>query len=101
INGRHIGAGDAVVFEVLVERLDAHGEYAFGNEIADRVIGHCASNAGPELEAVRKVGSDVKFSATHVNVATRRFAERDDSRIQTMDQGAKGQEVERAAGGDV
>ena len=58
IDGRHVRAGDAVVLEVLVERLDAHGPHALGDQIADRIIDHGGGDAGLEAEAIGQVRGD-------------------------------------------
>ena len=51
VNGRHVRAGDAVVLEMLVERLHAHGAHALGDQIADRIIDHRGGDAGLQAES--------------------------------------------------
>ena len=91
----------AVVLEMFVERLHAHRADALGNQVADGIIHHRAGHAGVQAEAVGEVGGDVEFAAADVNVAARRFAERNDARIKAVDQRAQGQEVQRAGFADV
>ena len=50
------GPGDAVVLEALVERRDAHGPHALGDQVADGVVDHGRGDAGLQAEAVRQVG---------------------------------------------
>ncbi len=101
INGGHVWAVDAVVFEVLIERLDAHRPDAFGNQLADGIIHHRRGDAGLHAEAVGEFGGDVELPAADVDLALSRLAERDDARIKPMDQSAEGQEVQRASLKDV
>ena len=79
----------AVVLEVLVERLHAHRAHALGDQVADRVIHHRGRDAGVQAEAVGQVGGAVELAAADVDVALGRLAERDDARVQAMDQGAR------------
>ena len=92
---------DAVVLEVLVEGLDAHRPHALGDQIADRIIHHGGGDAGLQAEAVGQVGGDVELAAADVDLALGGLAERDDARIEAMDQGAEGHEVQRAIRTDV
>jgi len=84
------------VLEPLIERLHAHGFDALGHQIADRVIHHRRRDAGIEAKAVRQVGRHIKFAAAHVNLAMCRLAERNNAGVQTMDQRAQRQKVQRA-----
>ena len=52
-------------------------------------------------ETIGEIGGAVEFTAADVDSAFRGFAEGDDAGIKTMDQGAEGQEVQRAFFGDV
>src|SRR5579863_8425397 len=67
VDRRHVGAGDAIMLEPFVKRLDAHGSNAFGDQLADRIVNHRGGNAGPQTEAVRQVSGYIEFPATHVN----------------------------------
>ena len=96
VDCRHVRAAHPVVLEAPVEGLDAHRTNAFGDQVADRVVHHRGRDPGVEPEAVGQVGGDVEFTAARVNVAVARLAERDDPRVQAVDQGAEGQEVQRA-----
>src|ERR1017187_1390631 len=51
---RHIRTGDAVVFEVLVKRLYAHGSNPLGNQVTDGIVGHCRSDSRLQSETVRE-----------------------------------------------
>ena len=52
-------------------------------------------------KAVRQVGGDVELAAADVDLAAVRLAERDDPRVQPVDQGAQGHEVQRAVLKDI
>ncbi len=101
IDGGHVGAVDAVVLEALVEGFDAHGPHALGDQVADGVIHHGGGDAGLQAEAVGEVGGDVEFAAADVDLAFRGLAEGDDAGVETMDQGAEGQEIQRPTLGDI
>jgi len=94
IDSGHVGAGDAIVLEVLVERFDAHGADALGDEIADGVVGHGGGDGGAEAEAVREIRGDVELTAGDVDLAFGGLAEGDDSGVEAMDERAEGEEVE-------
>ncbi len=96
VDRRHVRTSDAVVFETLVERLNAHGADVLGNQVADGIVHHRARDAGGDAEAVRKIGGDVKFASAHMNFAFRGFAERDYARIQAIHQCAQRQQTESA-----
>ncbi len=83
---RHVRTVHAVVLELLVEGLHAHCADAFGNQIADRIIDHRGGDARIQAEAIRQIRGTVELTAAHVNLAFGRFAERDDARIQPVDQ---------------
>ena len=89
------------MLELLIKRLDAHGSDPFGNEAADRIIGHRRGDAGPQAETVRQVGGAIELPAADVDQALVGFAERDDARIQTVDEGAQGDKVQRALPGNI
>ena len=97
----HVGARDAIVLEVLVEGLHAHGPHPLGDQIADGIIDHRGDDAGLEAEAVRQVGGAVEFAAAHVDLAFGGLAKGDDTGVQPMDQGAQGDEVQCAAWGNI
>ena len=96
IDGRDIRARDAVVLEALIERPHAHGFDPLSHQIADRVTNHRRSDACLQTKAVRQVGRDVELAAADVNLALGRLAKRNDARVQTVDQCAQRQEVQRA-----
>ena len=81
--------------------MHAHGAHAFGDQVADGIIDHRAGDAGVEPEAIGEIGRDVELAAADVDVAMRRFAERDDAGVEAMDEGAEGTEIECALCGDV
>jgi len=85
VNGRHVGSIDAVVFEVAVERLHTHRSHTFGNQVANGIVHYGGRDASSKSKAVRQVGGAIELSATDVDLALSRFAERHDSRIQPMD----------------
>ena len=89
VDRRHVRAVDAVVLEALVERPDAHGAHALGDQVADRIIDHGAGDAGLHPEAVRQIGGDIELAAADVDLALAGLAEGDDARIQTMHQRAE------------
>ncbi len=47
-------------------------------------------------KAIRQIRGDVELAAAHVDLALGRFAERNDSRVQPVDQRAERQKIERA-----
>src|SRR5262249_34832576 len=69
INSCHVRAADAVVLESLVERLDAHGSDAFGDQLTERIIDQCRGDAGAKSETISEVGSHVEFATADVNLA--------------------------------
>ena len=77
VDGGDVRAGDAVVGEALVKRLDAHGPDALGDQVADGVIDHGRGDAGLHAEAVGQVGGDVELAAADVDLALVRLAERE------------------------
>ena len=90
------GPAHAVVLEHLVERRHSHRAHLRRNQLADRVFHHRAGDAGSESEAIGEVGGGVELAAADVNRAGRGFAERDDARIEPVNQRAEREEVERA-----
>ena len=101
VDGGDVRPGHAVVREVLVERPDAHGPHPLRHQIADRVIDHGRRDAGLQAKAIGQVGGHVEFAAADVNLALRRLAKRHDSRVETVDQGPQGYQVQGGVGGDV
>ena len=89
IDGGHVGAANAVMREVFVERLHPHSPHALGDQVADRVIHHRRRDAGLQAKAVREVGRHVKLAAADVDLALGCLAEGDDARIETMHDGAE------------
>ena len=81
INGGHVRPGNTVVLEMFVKRLHAHGAHPLRNQIADGVIRHCRCDPRPHSKAIGQVGRHVEFATAHVNLALRRLAKRNDSRI--------------------
>ena len=101
VDGGHVGAGHAVVLEALVERLDAHGPHALGDQVADGIIHHGGGDAGLHAEAVRQVGGAVELAAADVDLALGGLAEGDDAGVQTVHQCAQGNEIQRGIRTDV
>src|SRR5438094_5227510 len=96
VNRRDVRTVDAVVLEVLVKRLHAHRPDALGDEIPDRIIHHRAGQPGLQAKAIGEIGRDVELAAADVDVAVRGFVEGDDARIETMNERAEGDKIERA-----
>jgi hypothetical protein len=96
----HVGAGDAVVDEALVDGANTSGPDAFGDEVADGVVHHGRDDCGVHAEAVRQVGGHVELAAADVDAALGRFAEGDDARIEPVHQRAQGDQVQGAFRGD-
>ena len=78
-----------VVLEAFIEWLDTHRPHSLGNQFADRIVHHRRRYSGPQAEAVRQIGGDVKLTAADMNLTFGRFAEGNDSRIKAVDQGAE------------
>jgi len=89
VNGSHVGTMHAVVLEALVERLHPHRPHPLGNQVADGIIHHRRGNARLQAKAVGEIGRHVKLAAAHVDLALGRLAERDDARVQPMNQRAE------------
>ena len=89
VNGGHVGPVHAVVFEMFVKRLHAHGAHAFRDQIANRIFHHRGRNAGVEAKTIGEICGDVKFTAADVDIAVGRFAEGNNARIQPMHQRAQ------------
>ena len=98
IHRRHIWAAHAIVLEVLIERTDAHGLHALGDQVAHRIVHHGGGDARLHAEAVREVGGAIELAAGNVDQALGGLAERDDSGIQAMDECAQGHEIQGAVG---
>ena len=94
VHSCHIGTSNAIVLEALVERLHPHGAYPFGDKVADRIINHRGHDAGVQSEAIRQVGGNIELTATHMDMALRCLAKRDDAWIQTMHQCTDGNKIE-------
>ena len=101
VDGGHVGSANAVVAEAFVEGFDAHRADAFVDEFADGVVDHGGGDAGFELEAVGEIGGAVEFTAADVDGALAGFAEGDDARVEAVDEGTEGEEVEGTGGCDV
>ena len=101
IDGGHVGAGDAVVLEVLVEWPHAHRSHALSNQIADGIIDHRRGDTRFQAKAIGQVRRDVEFAAADVNLALVRLAERNNAGIKTVNQRAERDQVELAFGGDI
>src|ERR1051326_5904215 len=86
IDSGHVGAVDAIMFEMFVEWFDAHRADALGGQVADRTIDHRGPDASLNLEAIGEVSGDIEFAATDVDVAMRGLAEGNDAGIEPMDQ---------------
>ena len=67
VDGGHVGAMHAIVLEVLVEGLDAHGADALVDEIADGVVHHGGGDAGIELEAIGQIRGYIELAAADVD----------------------------------
>ena len=91
-----IRSGNAIVLEALVEGLDAHRPHPLGHHVAERIVYHGGDDAGLQTEAIRQVGSDVKLSATDMELACGCLAERNDPRVYAVDKGAERYEIKRA-----
>src|SRR5206468_11313811 len=96
IDGRQVRSMNAIMFELFVEGLDAHRPNAFGDQVADGIIDHGGGNTRSQPEAIRQIGGDIKFRAADMDLAFRRFAERDDTGVQPVDQSAERQEIQRS-----
>src|SRR5262245_15756414 len=101
IDRRHVWSGDAVVLEALVKRPDAHGTDALGNQIADRIIDHRGCDARFLPKAIGEVRGDIELAAADVNLTLSGLAERNNARVEAIDEGSEGEEIEVAFGGDV
>src|SRR5439155_10989539 len=101
VDSGDVRAGDSVVLEPLVEGPDAHRLHAFRDQIPDRIVDHRRHDAGLHAEAVRQVGGDVELTTADMDLALARLAKRDEPRIQAVDKGAQGHEVQRALLTDV
>ncbi len=100
VDGGHVGPAHAVVFEVFVEGLDAHGAHAFCDQFADGVVDHGGDDAGPHAEAVGEIGGDIELAATDMDAAFGCLAEGDDTGIEAVHQGTQRQKIQRGILGD-
>ena len=94
-------ASYAVVLEMLVERLDAHGPHAFGDKVADRIIYHRGRDAGLHRKQSDRLAAQLNsppLTWIWHSCALRKGMM---PRVQAMHQRAEGQEIERALRGDV
>ena len=91
---RHIRSVDAIMLEVFIERLHPHGFHPFRDQIADGIVHHGGRNSRFQSETIGQIGGAVELATAHMDQALRRFAERNDSGIQTMDQGAYGNKIQ-------
>ena len=82
----HVGTGDTIMLEVFIERFYSHRADAFGNQVTDGIIHHRRGHPRRESETVGQIRRNVKLAATDVDLALRRLAERNDSRVESMNQ---------------
>jgi len=85
VHGCHVGSGDAVVLKPTVDRSDAHGAHALGDQITDRIVDHRRDDAGFQPETIGEIGRDVVLAAAHVYFAFGGFAEWNDARVEAVD----------------
>ena len=78
------------MLETFVKRLHSHRLHTLGDQIADRIIHHGGDDAGVHPETVGEIGRNIEFAAADVNLAGRRFAKRNDARIQAVHQRTEG-----------
>ena len=96
INRGMVRTTHAIVLEFLVERLHAHCPDALGDEVADGIFDQRGGDTGVQAEAIRQVGGTVELAAADMDVAVGGLAERDDARIEAVDERAERQEIQRA-----
>src|SRR5450759_3001957 len=101
VHGGDVGAGDAVVLEMPVERLDTNGTNTLGDQISNGIGDHGRRDAGVQAEAVREIGRDVELTTADMDVAMVRFAEGNDAGVETVDQGPQADKVQGTRFGDV
>ena len=89
------------MFEMLVERCNAHGTDALVNQITDGVIHHRRCDASVKPEAIRQISRHVKLAAAYVDFASGGFSKWDDTGIEPVDERAEGKEIKRAVLPDV
>jgi hypothetical protein len=89
------------VREALVEGLDAHPPHALGDELPDRIVDHRRGDSRTQAEAVGEVGGGVELAAAHVDDAGMRLAKRDDAGVETVNEGAEREKIERAIGSNL
>ena len=94
VNRRHVRSIDPVMFEFLIERPHPHRPHAFCYEITNRILHHRRGNPGFHSKTVGEVRRNVEFASADVNFTFGRFAERDDSWIQAMNQGSKRKKIQ-------
>ena len=90
IDGGHVGAVHAIVLEVLVEGLHAHGAHALGDQIADGIIHHRRGDARLQAKAIRQIGGAVELTTADVDLALGGLAKRNNSGIEPVNKGAQG-----------
>jgi hypothetical protein len=71
-----------------------HCPYPFGDHVADRIVDHRGNDAGSETETVGKICRAVELAAAYMNPAFGCFAERNDARVEPVDECAERDEVE-------
>ena len=90
VHGGHVGTVHAIVLEMLVERLHAHGAHPLGNQIADGIIHHRRGDARLQAEAIRQVGSTVELTTADVDLAFGGLAKGNNSRVKPVNKSAQG-----------
>ena len=80
--------------ELFIERLHAHCADSFVDQVADWVVNHRRRHACLHLEAVSKVCCAVEFSTAHMNRQLIGFTERNNSRIEPMNEGTQRDEIQ-------
>ena len=88
-----------IVFELLVEGLDAHRPDALVDQVADRIVDQRGDDRSVHPEGVGHVGRDVELAATDVDVDRRGLAHRQHAGVQPVDQRADAADVEDARPG--
>ena len=87
--------------KVFVERSDPHCAHSLADQIANGIINHCRHHAGSQAKAISQICGDVKLASAYMDSALRCLAERNNPRIQSMDQGAERYKVKGAFRGNV
>ena len=93
VDGRHVGAIDAVVLEILVEGGNPHQAHPFSDQVTDRILHHRRDNTCLQTEAVRQIGSHVVLTAAGMHFPLGCLAEGNIARIDTVVQRTKRNQV--------